>query len=283
MSALAQPSSSSVTKKSSAVAQRRARRPRARRDDTHRVASSSDRTPRIALVDFLRGVALLGMTVFHFVFDLEFFGLEERGYSEQLHWWTLATVVAGSFLFLTGASLYLAHSGGIRWRPWRRRLAIVVLAALAITVVTRFVTPETYIFFGILHMIAIASIAGLAFLRAPWWLAVAAAAAIFAIHEFIVIGWLNAIALSWIGLGSVDPVASDFRPVFPWLAPALLGVGTAKMCHQAGWLQVLGRRRLEGRPGVAIRFIGRHSLSYYLLHQPVLFALFWTWLKLTGQ
>ena len=239
--------------------------------------------PRIALVDFLRGVALLGMTVFHFVFDLEFFGLEERGYSEQLHWWTLATVVAGSFLFLTGASLYLAHSGGIRWRPWRRRLAVVVLAALAITVVTRFVTPETYIFFGILHMIAIASIAGLAFLRAPWWLAVAAAAAIFAIHEFIVIGWLNAIALSWIGLGSVDPVAADFRPVFPWLAPALLGVGAAKMCHQAGWLQVLGRRRLEGRPGVAIRFIGRHSLVYYLLHQPVLFALFWTWLKLTGQ
>ena len=64
-----------------------------------RAASSSDAMPRIALVDYLRGVALLGMIVFHFVYDPEFFGLEERGDSKQLHWWTLATVFARSFLF----------------------------------------------------------------------------------------------------------------------------------------------------------------------------------------
>lgn len=269
-------------KKVASVARRQARKPRGGRAETGRAASSPDRLPRIALVDFLRGAALLGMTVFHFVYDLEFFGLEEPGYSDQFHWWTLATIVAGSFLFLTGASLYLAHNKEIRWRPWGQRLVIIVLAALAITVVTRFVTPESYVFFGILHMIAIASVAGLAFLRAPWWLAVAAAAAIFAIDDFIAIGWLNTFALSWIGLGSVDPVTSDFRPVFPWLAPALLGVGAAKICHQAGWLRVLARPRLEGRSGNVIRFIGRHSLIYYLLHQPVLFALFWTWLQLAG-
>lgn len=265
------------------MARRRARKHRAERKNADLPPAPSGAVPRIALVDFLRGAALLGMTVFHFVFDLEFFGLEERGYSEQLHWWTLATIVAGSFLFLTGASLYLAHSDGIRWRPWRRRLVIIVLAALAITIVTRFVTPETYIFFGILHMIAIASIAGLAFLRAPWWLAVAFAAAVFAVDGLIAIEWLNASALSWLGLGSVAPAASDFRPVFPWLAPALLGVGAAKLCHGAGWLQVLAVPRLEGWSGNAVRFIGRHSLVYYLLHQPVLFALFWFWLQLAGR
>ncbi len=95
------------------MARRRARKHRAERKDANPPPAPSGAVPRIALVDFLRGAALLGMTVFHFVFDLEFFGLEERGYSEQLHWWTLATIVAGSFLFLTGASLYLAHSDGI--------------------------------------------------------------------------------------------------------------------------------------------------------------------------
>ena len=265
------------------MARRRARKHRAERRNANPPATPPGAVPRIALVDFLRGAALLGMTVFHFVFDLEFFGLEERGYSEQLHWWTLATIVAGSFLFLTGASLYLAHSDGIRWGPWRLRLAVIVLAALAITIVTRFVTPETYIFFGILHMIAIASIAGLAFLQAPWWLAVAFAAAVFAVDGLIAIERLNASALSWLGLGSVAPAASDFRPVFPWLAPALLGVGAAKLCHRAGWLQVLAAPRLEGRAGNAVRFIGRHSLVYYLLHQPVLFALFWLWLQLAGR
>ena len=265
------------------MAKGRKRKRRAKRKGAVPTPPSSDTIPRIALVDFLRGAALLGMTVFHFVYDLEFFGLEERGYSEQLHWWTLATIVAGSFLFLTGVSLYLAHNDGIRWKPWRRRLAIIVLAALAITVATRFVTPNDYIFFGILHMIAAASVAGLAFLRAPWWSAVVCAVAIFAVDGIIATEWLNAPALSWLGLGSITPVASDFRPVFPWLAPALLGMGVAKLCHQAGWLRVLATPELKGRSGSAVRFIGRHSLVYYLLHQPVLFALFWAWLQLAGR
>ena len=265
------------------MVRRRERKSRTKRQGAGRATSPLSAIPRIALFDFLRGAALVGMTVFHFVYDLEFFGLEERGYSDELHWWTLATIVAGSFLFLAGASLYLAHAAEIRWKPWCRRLAIIVLAALAITVVTRFVTPETYIFFGILHMIAFASVAGLALLRAPWWLAGAAAAAVFTIDEFIASEWLNLSALSWLGFASVEPTASDFRPVFPWLAPALLGIGTAKMCHRAGWLQVLAIPRLEGRLGRAVRFLGRHSLLYYLLHQPVLFAFFWTWLQLAGH
>ena len=265
------------------MVRRRERTRRAGTESGSRAVSSSSAIPRIALIDFLRGAALLGMTVFHFVFDLEFFGLEEPGYSDRFHWWALATVVAGSFLFLAGVSLYLAHTDEVRWRPWRRRLAIIVLAALAITVVTRFATPETYIFFGILHMIAFASVAGLAFLRAPWWLAAAAAAAIFAIDDLVAIEWLNASALSWLGLAGAAPAASDFRPVFPWLAPALLGIGAAKICHRGGWLQVLAIPRLEGRLGGAVCFIGRHSLLYYLLHQPVLFALFWTWLQLAGR
>ena len=245
-------------------------------------AIPSREIPRIALIDFLRGAALIAMTVFHFVYDLEFFGLKDRGYSDQRHWWMLATIVAGSFLFLAGASLYLAHARRIRWRHWRRRLAVIALAAFAITAITSYVTPERYVLFGILHMIAAASVIGLAFLRAPWWLAAAAAAAIFVIDSHVAIGWLDAPALSWLGFVSKAPVASDFRPIFPWLAPALLGIGTAKLCHQAGWLQVLAILKLDGRLGSAARFLGRHSLLYYLLHQPVLFALFWAWLRLAG-
>ena len=265
------------------MTRRRGKKPRSGREGTSRTPSSTSAIPRIALVDFLRGTALIGMTVFHFVYDLEFFGLEERGYSEQLHWWTLATIVAGSFLFLAGANLYLAHTDEIRWKPWGRRFATVLLAALAITVATRFVTPETYIFFGILHMIAFGSLAGLTFLRAPWWLAGTAAAAVFAIDASVTSEWLNASALSWLGLASVAPETSDFRPVFPWLAPVLLGIGAAKMCHRAGWLHGLAIPRLEGRLGRAVRFLGRHSLLYYMLHQPILFALFWTWLQLVGH
>lgn len=241
----------------------------------------SQEISRIALVDFLRGLALIAMTVFHFAYDLEFFGLKEPGYSDQFHWWFLAITVAGSFLFLSGVSLYLAHAHRIRWRPWARRTAIIACVAIAITVITSFITPVKYVNFGILHMIAAAGIIGLAFLRISWWLTAAAAVAVLAIDHTVTIKLLDVPALSWLGFVSQPPVASDFRPIFPWLAPALLGIASAKMCDRANWLKVLATPRLDHLLGRAVRFMGRHSLIYYLLHQPILFALFWALLWLS--
>ena len=239
--------------------------------------------PRIALVDWLRGAALVAMTVFHFAYDLEFFGFAEKGYASQLHWRLFATSIAGSFLFLAGASLVLAHAAALRWRRWGRRLATVALAALAISVVTWFATPAIWIFFGILHMIAVGSVVALAFVRLPWWCSAAAAAAVFAVDHALHGALPDGRTWAWIGLSGIAPVTSDFRPVFPWIAAVLLGVAAGRWCVDANRLRALARPRLEDRTGRGLRFIGRHSLLYYLLHQPVLFALFWAWLQLAGR
>ena len=93
----------------------------------------------------------------------------------------------------------------------------------------------------------------------------------------------DALAWYWIGLSSVTPVTSDFRPVFPWLAAVLFGVAAARASAEANWLQALAGPKLEGRAGRLLRFLGRNSLVYYLLHQPVLFAFLWTWLQLIDR
>ena len=231
----------------------------------------------------MRGGALIGMTVFHFAYDLMFFGLREPGYTTQFHWWALAKAVAITFLFATGASLYLAHAEGFHWKRWARRLAWIGLAALAITVVTWFVTPQAFIFFGILHLIAFAGIAGLAFVRGPWWLAATAAVAILVLNETVQTELLDAPIWHWSGLSAVTPVSGDYFPVFPWLAAVLFGIGAAKWAHEAGALRVLAIPRLEGRVGQLVRFFGRNSLVYYLLHQPVMMGLFWVWLQAAGR
>ena len=231
-------------------------------------------------MDLFRGVALVGMTVFHFGYDLTYFGIREPGYTDQLHWWLLARSVAGSFLFLAGVSLYLAHAGGIHWRRWGRRLVLIALAALAVSAVTWFATPRTWIIFGILHMIAFAGVAGLVFVRLPWWSSVAAAAAVFAIAALAEGGLPDAAVWYWTGLSDAGHDASDYWPVFPWLAPVLLGTGLAKWSHEADLLRVLAMHRARSRGERFVRFLGRHSLLYYLLHQPVLIALIWTWVRL---
>ena len=80
-----------------------------------------------------------------------------------------------------------------------RRLVTIAPAALAVTAVTRFAVPESYVFFGILPMTAITGIVGLALLRALWW---RGAPAIFAIDAFIEIEWRNASVLNWLASGA---------------------------------------------------------------------------------
>ena len=105
------------------------------------------------------------MASYHFTWDLEFFGYTDPGLT-AFGWWRLyARCIASTFLFLVGVSLFLAHGRQIRWPGFWKRFAMIAVAALAISLITRIATPDGFIFFGILHEIALASLLGLAFLR----------------------------------------------------------------------------------------------------------------------
>jgi len=48
--------------------------------------TDATRSPRLPAIDIARGVALIGMAVFHFTFDLEYFGLVPGGTILSLPW-----------------------------------------------------------------------------------------------------------------------------------------------------------------------------------------------------
>jgi hypothetical protein len=105
--------------------------------------------------------------VFHFVYDLELFGWVAPGNGADGGLADAGPATAGSFLFLAGLSLWLGHGAGIRWRGFWRRFVLVAGAAAVITVATWVALGEGFIFFGILHAIAAASLLGLLVLRVP--------------------------------------------------------------------------------------------------------------------
>ena len=228
---------------------------------------------RIELLDFGRGIALIAMTVFHFAFDLQLLGFREPGFIDQPHWKYFARSIASSFLFLMGFSLYLAHGASIKWKNWRNRMIKISAAAAIITIATYFATPDQYIFFGILHAIAFASLAGLLFLKLPWGMVAISGVSIFLIGMFWETPSLNDPIWYWIGLGATSPRSSDFVPIFPWFSAPLLGIAAAKLAERANFLQILARPTLDQSPARVIKFIGRNSLVYYLLHQPVMLTI----------
>ncbi|MFS8116390.1 DUF1624 domain-containing protein [Rhizobium jaguaris] len=245
------------------------------------IAESTDapqKSPRIGILDTARGIALLAMASYHFTWDFEFFGYLESGTAETGWLKIYARAIASTFLFLAGFSLVLANTPEIRWRPYFKRLGMIVAAAAAISIVTFIGMRDEWIFFGILHSIAAASIIGLLFLRLPAFatllIAVLLAAGIlvdnvvapFSLHSAV----FDAPWLWWVGLSENLPRSNDYVPVFPWLTPFLFGLGVAQLATSFGWLRPLAKLG-PGRNLIARA--GRHSLIFYLVHQPVLFGL----------
>ncbi|HEX8663983.1 MAG TPA: heparan-alpha-glucosaminide N-acetyltransferase [Beijerinckiaceae bacterium] len=235
---------------------------------------------RIEAVDMARGVALVMMAVYHFSWDLSFFQLIATPVGTDPAWKWFARCIAGSFLFLAGVSLVLGHGDGIRWRPFGRRLAVVAGAAAAVTVATYFAFPDSYIFFGILHCIALSSVLALPFLRLPWPATLACAALALAMPHLVHGEAFDAPALVWLGLGSRVPVTNDWVPVFPWFGTVLAGIVAARLARPL--IHRLASRRAGTAPARALAWAGRRSLVIYLVHQPVLLALLYPVAALIG-
>ena len=67
------------------------------------------RTARLWEVDFLRGLAIVSMVIFHLAYDLDYFRIYEIDLSHGF-WFYLARFTASLFLLLVGISLTLSYS-----------------------------------------------------------------------------------------------------------------------------------------------------------------------------
>ncbi len=229
---------------------------------------------RIPALDVARGLALIAMTTFHFSWDLEFFGYAEPGMTSAFAWKWYAHGIAFTFLTLAGISFALAHGNGIRRHAFVRRLLQIGAAAAVISLATWIATPNAFVFFGILHQIALASVIALLFVRMPAFLILIAAAVFLALPTLFRSAVFDAPLFWWTGLAETLPRSNDYVPVFPWTGAVLLGLSIGKFVLDSGASTKLGAiTNAERQPAHLLSFLGRHSLAYYLIHQPVLFGL----------
>lgn len=247
-------------------------------DMTAQTESRPIRPPRIGLLDTVRGAALIAMATYHFSWDLEFMGYLAPGTAETGWLKLYARAIASTFLFIVGISLVLASTPDIRWRPFWKRFAMIAAAALLISVATLYFVPGEWIFFGILHSIAVLSLLGLIFMRLPLVVTILATAAVtivWLVDTWIAPGALrseifNPRYLAWIGFAEMPQRSNDYVPVFPWAVPFLVGLTATRIAMLTALPQRLAAFGTGNSP---LARIGRHSLLFYLVHQPVLIAI----------
>lgn len=232
---------------------------------------------RFEALDALRGVAMVWMTAFHFSFDLNQFGFIQQDFYRDPLWTWQRTFILSLFLFCAGMGQAIALAQGQTWPRFWRRWRQVAGCALLVTAGSWWMYPQSYIYFGVLHGIALMLI--IVRLTAHWgawlWFLGGAAIAIKYIAVFAISAWptaelanlLNSHLLNWLGLITQKPITEDYVPLLPWLGVMWWGAAAGAWWSRPGGHHLLGAIPPLWQPLV---LIGRWSLSYYMVHQPVM-------------
>jgi uncharacterized membrane protein len=227
---------------------------------------------RRALVDLIRGLAVALMLGYHFCYDLNYFHFVRFDFYNSPFWQGARVLILSLFLGVVGMSLHLATTDGIRWRPYLRRLLWILLAAALVSLSSYVVFPDRWIYFGVLHFIAAASVLGLAFRPLCAWNAPLGMAVI-VVGTTVELTLFDQPWLQWIGLMTYKPPTEDYVPVLPWLGVVLLGTGVARILYGARVIPAFAVREYSAPGSRALIVLGRHSLLIYLAHQPIFMAM----------
>ena len=243
---------------------------------------------RLDRLDALRGVALVWMAAFHFCFDLANERLIDANFYTDALWTTQRTCILSLFLLCAGAGQAVATDQGQSWARFWRRWGQVVGCAVLVSAGSALMFPNSWISFGVLHGMAVMLV--VARLTAGWgtWLWPMGLIAI-AMPHLVAHPLFDTRLTNWIGLVTHKPITEDFVPVLPWLGVMWWGLAGTRwlLAHRRSWLGTAACSdnvaRVPTWPWRGLTTLGRWSLTFYMVHQPVLIGGLMAWMHLTGR
>jgi len=233
---------------------------------------------RFDRLDALRGLAIVWMALFHFGFDLNHFGLlvPRQNFHGDPFWTGQRTAIVSLFLLCAGLGQATALASGQGWPRFWRRWAQVAACALLVSAGSAWMFPRSWISFGVLHGIALMLIIVrlAAPLRAWQW---PLGALCLALPQAVQAAWFDTRWTNWLGLVTHKPITEDYVPLLPWLGVMLWGAALGQ------WMLSNRQQILAGQVPrwlQPLATLGRWSLSFYMLHQPVLIGALMAWTAL---
>ncbi|MFC1532855.1 heparan-alpha-glucosaminide N-acetyltransferase [Thermodesulfobacteriota bacterium] len=207
------------------------------------------------MIDFLRGLGVLLMIIFHLVFDLNFFRLIIITFLNNPYWLGFGRFILSIFLVCVGIGLRIVHKKGIKWNLVKKRFYKIGGWALIITTVTFILLPKHFVFFGVLHCIALSSVIGVFFVNKP---KLSLLLCLMLMIPYLIFQPTLIPVSRWLGV-----ISADYTPLFPWISMVFLGI----YLESVDFHNIPLKENLLIKP---FKIMGRHSLKIYLLHQPIL-------------
>lgn len=212
-------------------------------------------------LDLLRTAAIAGMIIYHLAFDLsQFYNWDIDVFSGG--WKIFQVTVASLFLLLVGITSSFSN------RHILKRFLRIGAAALLVTIATYIIDPNTYVRFGVLHLIAVSAVCIplLACLRA--WLIIPGIALLI-VGPAVSSLSINSPLLLPLGITYAGFSTVDYFPLIPWFGVVLIGYGIGPFSVR--WM----RLRENSSQLSVLAAPGKHSLMLYLIHQPIIIGILW--------
>ena len=227
----------------------------------------------------------MAMIVYHFFWDLGYFNFIELRNVTQGIPLLFAQCIGASFIIISGISSRLSSLSYNYKRKFFKRVGVLVLICFFITSITFLVDKKSFIFFGILHFLVTCSIISLFFLK------IKKNYVFFIIFVCSLVLSASKITFnlpahfSWIGFNSEVPITNDFYPLFPWVSFYFFGLWVCEPLRE--FLESKNRSSYLYYPKLIViyeglQFLGRNSLTVYILHQPIFFSLFLIFIRISS-
>jgi len=154
-----------------------------------------------------------------------------------------------------------------------------------ITSITFFLNKTSFIFFGILHLLATCSFIGLFLLKVKHNYILFILFVFSLIPNVSRIKYELPIYFSWLGFNSELPITNDFYPLFPWVSFYIFGLWVCKP-----FMSFIAIKNSSNQFDYykftyihkSLLFLGRNSLTVYILHQPIFFSLFLIFIRISS-
>jgi uncharacterized membrane protein len=230
-------------------------------------------------IDFLRGIAIIMMVIYHLLYCLSYFSRYNINVYSGF-WLYFARVTAITFLFLVGVSLVVSFTKAKKIYPERNILFKKYLSrglkifswGLVITLVTWFFLGNNFILFGILHLIGISIILAYPFLKLTYENLFMGIMIIF-LGTYLKNLIFNFYWLVWLGFRPAQFHSVDYFPLLPWFGVVLIGIFGGKIFYPNN-SRKFQLTNLSSFSAIKIFcFLGKHSLFIYLIHLPLILAL----------
>jgi uncharacterized membrane protein len=223
---------------------------------------------RIQVIDLIKGIDIIFMVLFNYSVTLDYFRVIPKP-SDYLYQYILPISIASIFIFMSGVTSYInyeKHKEKLTRKYFIRGIKLLFFASL-ITLFSYVFVPEYAIFFGILHFFAVSSFLIPFFIKYNE-LNLVAGLSIILSGVYLRQHTFNFSYLFWLGFVPEDLSTFDYFPLIPWFGVILLGVHYGKYI-----IEKTANMRFKGEISSIFTFLGKHSLTVYLVHQPALILL----------